>query len=241
MSGARLHLAHLLPLTADGEPSSPPATVLPRSVSPQRLGLCQRQISLQGHQRWPTESTFRTGKDAFGWDQCQARTFSAQCRHTALTALAQLRAIAAGSALVGAPGPPNPRSQPGRPRKASLTWAYTPETHRCPSPPGCPARPPSSPSSCRLPRLPASSASPAATAPGPSPPPGSRSISAGQTGVAAIRPAPAGTTTPPGSPHWPPESRDRKEVTTCNQNPRNMPHAKLQRGHQPRNSNCNTC
>ncbi len=32
--GAWPHLAHLLPLTADREPKSPPATVLPRSVSP---------------------------------------------------------------------------------------------------------------------------------------------------------------------------------------------------------------
>ncbi len=31
--GARLHRAHPLPLTAAGEPQSPPATVLPRSVS----------------------------------------------------------------------------------------------------------------------------------------------------------------------------------------------------------------
>ena len=29
------HRAHLLPLTSAGEPASPPATVLPRSVSPQ--------------------------------------------------------------------------------------------------------------------------------------------------------------------------------------------------------------
>ena len=34
MPGTRPHLAHLLPLTAAGEPQSPPATVLPRSVSP---------------------------------------------------------------------------------------------------------------------------------------------------------------------------------------------------------------
>ena len=40
--------------------------------------------------RWPVETTFRTGKDAFGWDQSQARTWDAINRHTALTALAQL-------------------------------------------------------------------------------------------------------------------------------------------------------
>ena len=52
--------------------------------------------------RWPVETTFRTGKDAFGWDQCQALTWDALCRHTALTALAQLRAIAVQSSLSGA-------------------------------------------------------------------------------------------------------------------------------------------
>ena len=45
--------------------------------------------------------TFKTGKDTFGWDQCQARTFTALCRHTALTALAQVRAIAVRAALAG--------------------------------------------------------------------------------------------------------------------------------------------
>ena len=51
--------------------------------------------------RWPVETTFRTGKDAFGWDQSQARTWNAICRHTALTALAQLRTAAARAALTG--------------------------------------------------------------------------------------------------------------------------------------------
>ncbi len=37
-----------------------------------------------------------------GWDQCQARTFDAICRHTALAALAQLRAAAIRGALCGA-------------------------------------------------------------------------------------------------------------------------------------------
>jgi len=50
-------------------------------------------ITIAGR-RWPVETTFRTGKDAFGWDQCQALTWDALCRHTALTALAQVRAIA---------------------------------------------------------------------------------------------------------------------------------------------------
>jgi SRSO17 transposase len=49
--------------------------------------------------RWPVETTFRTGKDALGWDQSQARTWNAICRHTALTALAQLRTAAIQAAL----------------------------------------------------------------------------------------------------------------------------------------------
>jgi hypothetical protein len=59
-------------------------------------------ITIAGR-RWPVETTFRTGKDAFGWDQSQARTFDAICRHTVLTALAQLRTAAVQSALAGAP------------------------------------------------------------------------------------------------------------------------------------------
>jgi hypothetical protein len=49
--------------------------------------------------RWPAEETFKTGKDLLGWDQTQARTWTGICRHTALTALAQLRAAAIRSAL----------------------------------------------------------------------------------------------------------------------------------------------
>ncbi len=51
--------------------------------------------------RWPCEETFKTGKDTLGWDQCQARTWDATCRHTALTALAQLRGAAIRNALCG--------------------------------------------------------------------------------------------------------------------------------------------
>jgi SRSO17 transposase len=49
--------------------------------------------------RWPAETTFRTGKDAFGWDQSQARTWDALHRHTLLTALAQIRVIAIRNAM----------------------------------------------------------------------------------------------------------------------------------------------
>ena len=48
------------------------------------------------------ETTFRTGKDALAWDQSQARTYDAICRHTALTALAQLRTAAIQAALASA-------------------------------------------------------------------------------------------------------------------------------------------
>ncbi len=58
-------------------------------------------IAIAGR-RWPVEETFKTGKDVLGWDQCQARTFDAICRHTALAALAQLRAAAIRGALCGA-------------------------------------------------------------------------------------------------------------------------------------------
>jgi SRSO17 transposase len=44
--------------------------------------------------RWPVETSFKSGKDAFGWDQSQARTWKGLHRHTLLTALAQIRVIA---------------------------------------------------------------------------------------------------------------------------------------------------
>jgi len=95
--------------------------------------------------RWPVETTFRTGKDAFGWDQCQARTFSALCRHTALTALAQVRAIAVRAALAGdvvlpaAAGPPQLTGQ--NLKEAADLRIYTgdaprPVTAGQPCPPG---------------------------------------------------------------------------------------------------------
>ena len=58
-------------------------------------------ITIAGR-RWPVETTFKTGKDTLGWDQSQARTWDAINRHTALTALAQLRTAAIQAALSGA-------------------------------------------------------------------------------------------------------------------------------------------
>lgn len=58
-------------------------------------------ITIAGR-RWPVEETFKTGKDVLGWDQSQARGWAAINRHTALSALAQLRAAAIRNALCGA-------------------------------------------------------------------------------------------------------------------------------------------
>ena len=68
-------------------------------------------ITIAGR-RWPVETTFKTGKDTLGWDQCQARKYDAICRHTALTALAQLRTAAIQSALAGASLPAAPPAAP---------------------------------------------------------------------------------------------------------------------------------
>ncbi len=57
-------------------------------------------ITIAGR-RWPVEETFKTGKDVYGWDQCQARTFDGICRHTALAAVAQFRCLAIRGALRG--------------------------------------------------------------------------------------------------------------------------------------------
>ena len=84
--------------------------------------------------RWPVETTFKTGKDAFGWDQAQALTWDALCRDTALTALAQLRAIAIQSSLSGAVVlPPAPEPVPGSrrdPEPPAVTDADLPVLHR---------------------------------------------------------------------------------------------------------------
>ena len=77
-------------------------------------------ITIAGR-RWPVEETFKTGKDVLGWDQSQTRTWDGICRHTTLSALAQLRAAAIRSALTGritlpaaAPGDDHPGTTPAR-------------------------------------------------------------------------------------------------------------------------------
>jgi SRSO17 transposase len=64
-------------------------------------------ITIAGR-RWPVEETFKTGKDTFGWDQSQTRSFNGICRHTALAALAQLRCAAIRGALTDTIGLPDP-------------------------------------------------------------------------------------------------------------------------------------
>ena len=122
-------------------------------------------ITIAGR-RWPVETTFRTGKDAFGWDQCQALTWDALCRHTALTALAQVRAIAIQSSLSGAVVlPPAPAAVPDSrrdPERATVTDAdlrfYTgdapvPATAGRPCPPGIPPIALSAAEACLIERL----------------------------------------------------------------------------------------
>ena len=87
-------------------------------------------ITIAGR-RWPVEITFKTGKDALGWDQSQARTWDAICRHTALTALAQLRTAAVQAALAGADVlPAAPPASPRHPAAVSEPAAVNPMTCR---------------------------------------------------------------------------------------------------------------
>jgi SRSO17 transposase len=67
-------------------------------------------ITIAGR-RWPVEETFKTGKDVFGWDQSQVRTWHGICRHTALAALAQLRAAAIRGELTGTLQLPDPEPE----------------------------------------------------------------------------------------------------------------------------------
>ena len=46
-------------------------------------------------------ATSTAPKSRYGWDQSQARTWDGICRHTALSALAQLRAAAIRGTLTG--------------------------------------------------------------------------------------------------------------------------------------------
>jgi len=92
---------------------------------PRRPATMTYSITIAGR-RWPAEETFKTGKDVLGWDQSQARTWDGICRHTALAALAQLRAAAIRGALTGSitlpaagPGDDQAGSAPARDGDAS--------------------------------------------------------------------------------------------------------------------------
>jgi SRSO17 transposase len=81
-------------------------------------------VTISGR-RWPVEETFKTGKDVLGWDSSQARTWHAQCRHTALAALAQLRQAAIRNSICGdIPPPAAPTApQPAAPHTTTYTDA----------------------------------------------------------------------------------------------------------------------
>jgi hypothetical protein len=66
--------------------------------------------------RWPVETSFKSGKDGFGWDQSQVATWTAQNRHTLLTALAMIRIIFLRTFLASgnADGTPLPGLGPAR-------------------------------------------------------------------------------------------------------------------------------
>jgi hypothetical protein len=119
-------------------------------------------LTIAGRRR-PAETTFRTGKDAFGRDQAQARTWDALSRHTALTALAQLRAIAIQSSLSGAVVPPESAPDSRRdPQPPAVTDAGprfpaadapVPVTAGQPCPPGIPPIALSPAGACLIERL----------------------------------------------------------------------------------------
>ena len=90
-------------------------------------------IAIAGR-RWPVEETFKTGKDVLGWDQCQARAWDAACRHTALSALAQLRQAAIRNALCGLIQLPSAAAPAAPPAAAAATRTLTWTTLTCASP-----------------------------------------------------------------------------------------------------------
>ena len=81
--GTRPHLAHLPQASAE-PPWPPPATALPRSVSPQVRASCWRTVQFQGHHRWRIEQSYKQVKDQLGWADFQVRSDTAIRRHQAL-------------------------------------------------------------------------------------------------------------------------------------------------------------
>ena len=167
-------------------------------------------------------------------------------RHTALTALAQLRTAAVQAALAGADvlpaAPPAARNAPAavsEPAARAADLLFYTGTAPLPPAAASPARPASPRSGCPPPRPPASSTSPATGKRHHQPrPPGIPAplVSMAQT-ASGPRPL-APLQHPPGSPHHLIPD-DRKEVTPRNRHASPLNHAELQRGHRPENSNCN--
>jgi SRSO17 transposase len=81
---------------------------------PERPATITYFVTISGR-RWPVEETFKTGKDVLGWDSSQARSWHAQCRHTALAALAQIRQAAIRNSVCGDIAPP---AEPATPQPA---------------------------------------------------------------------------------------------------------------------------
>ena len=113
---------------------------------------------------WPVETSFKNGKDGFCWDQSQVTAWTAQNRHTLLTALAMIRIIFLRGFLARGitDGDPLPVPGPARPATlrvppaSMLACAFTPAPTPCPQWRDCPARRPSRPSACPTPRPPGS-------------------------------------------------------------------------------------
>jgi hypothetical protein len=108
-----------------------------------------RYFVMIASRRWPVETSFKSGKDGFGWDQSQVTAWTAQNRHTLLTALAMiriifLRAFLASGNTDGDPPPipgPAPADGPENAATASVGLRIHPGADTVPAVAGlpCPA------------------------------------------------------------------------------------------------------
>ncbi|HXZ74064.1 MAG TPA: IS701 family transposase [Streptosporangiaceae bacterium] len=89
--------------------------------------------------RWPVEETFKIEKDVFGYDQSQARTYTAVNRHTVLAALAGLRQVAARIPWTQARPPTG--TTPAQPTRPTPQPFPPPATRPRPTTPGRPGHP----------------------------------------------------------------------------------------------------
>jgi DDE superfamily endonuclease len=81
-------------------------------AAPGRPATLNYFVAITGR-RWPVETSFKSGKDGFGWDQSQVTTWTAQNRHTLLTALAMIRVIFLRGFLAGGITDAEPLPAPG--------------------------------------------------------------------------------------------------------------------------------